>query len=316
MPLESPVRDLINHIHKLGKSWLDLQEALNDRTLQSTAYGTKKPPLPLVSEVLRFCVEESITVPDELRASLHEYCVLRSIHIPADLDLGFEEDEDNAAPEVLTILDEVIVEEKTNPPHDAINSEEPAAAPNPAEYTIISALGLNQTATQKSLKRHGGAYFHFSVLNDKSVVTSVCHLSGRLGADRAPIYRSWRQVPPQDGVRRYRGAYFSTDNHLYLLASREGAIDVRLSIFHVVGEAPKPQNILRGVWLGVPNGEQVLSSRCVLVRRGVLTDELQAQVCRRPRSRSFFDGQKELKEVAAYLFNQSPHCIQFSTSGG
>jgi hypothetical protein len=311
-PYFSPIRELLQLI-KIGTSWPVLHDALKDTKAQTVANGAKKPPDDLTKKLLLYCVEQEKKIPHPLRVAVCKYCEDRAIGVPP----GFDQDyfgpvEDNSVPEVLEILEKILAEEIENPPPEIDSSNESVVTDTkPEEYTIVSALGLDTTATNRSVKRHHGAYFHFSVLDRENVVTSVCHLSARLGADRAPIYRSWRQAPPQKAVRRYRGGYFAGDDHLYLIASREGTIDFRLSVFHFVGEEPE-QEILSGTWLGVPSGEKILSSRSMLVKRDVLPMELQIKVVRGPLAKSVFDGDRVLKEISAYLFGQEPPFIEVS----
>lgn len=174
---------------------------------------------------------------------------------------------------------------------------------------FIKALGLNTNICESSTEIHRGAYLHIALDDDARMVTSRCVLSGMLGNDGTPIYRSRRRVP-SSGYRRYLGAYFANDSNLYLMGTPLGSVDIRLSLFSIV--AGERQDVLRGLVLGVSQRGTILTSRCLLIRSHFFKPSLRKVIFSSPLPKG--NVPPAIFELTDYLFGvEKPEYIKVST---
>ena len=180
---------------------------------------------------------------------------------------------------------------------------------------FISALGLNDDVAMRSIRRFFGKYLHFALNEDGLIVTTRCALSNERGSDGAPIYKTERWYS-EFGLVEAAGVYFCEDNNLYLLASPEGHVDLRLSIFNVLSSSSmrskQPQEILRGMALGVNPKKTILSSRCILIRPECVEPEVANQLWDEPATKDSFkiinanpqSFKTQFQEIAEYLYGE------------
>jgi hypothetical protein len=190
------------------------------------------------------------------------------------------------------------------PPAEVVSpaKEQPQTEDQTETHSFISALGINMTISEKSVKDFNGEYLHFALNDKEEVVTSKCYLSADLGADDAPIFLSSRQTDV--GILKSAGAYFCSDRNLYLIASPLDSVDLRMSVFNVIPGAP--QMIIRGMVLGVSRTKTILSSRCVLISSEHIDDGSQRQLYEAPTARPSFEKKMvdELDEISTFLFGE------------
>lgn len=325
-----PFHDLLRLVFdNTSESWVELARALAaslgpGRTftnLNLVGEGKKIASNDLAGALLKRCVDANIKIPTALARPLLEHCDKKGVRIPRELERELRElaqapatDEANGKSQGLPVgATPDSVPATAGPVTANPTSQRPQ---KPKEYAIVSAMGLDKDAADQSIEHHSGRYLHFSLDDSENIIVSRCRLLKTRGVDHAPVYRAWRQIPKLGGEPRYYvGGYFATYNHLYLLASREDSIDFRMSIFHVI--RGKVQKMHRGIWLGVPDGSKIFTSRCVLMKLDEIDREIWKQMLQKPQPKARFpmlaDG---LKEVSDYLLGEAPPFIEFSVDSG
>ena len=174
--------------------------------------------------------------------------------------------------------------------------------PPAGSLTFVSALSIDQTVAQQSMQCFNGDYLHFVVSAEREILTTKFHLLNRTGHDLAPVLSAERMQEKKE--RQFSGTYFcsiSTISNLYLIASPEGIVNLRLSVFNVEPTRPERQSIIRGMSLGVGRTNTILASRCVLVPMNFTphVDELYKQPMARPDFELLGD---EFLEIARFLY--------------
>ncbi|MGY4509644.1 hypothetical protein [Bradyrhizobium sp. BWC-3-1] len=254
---------------------------------------------------------------ENLAIVLLEYWEAKSAKWREDRELAEHLTPGNTAVESLAFLKEPPRAAQDNhsdtgpSPDDEHVSGEPKWSDNKRSrpHSFISALGIDTDLSDKVIQKYSGNYLHFALDEEQNVVVARSRLSKQRGSDYAPIYRSWRQVP--GGVRRSLGAYFCSDENLYIIASPRSSVDLRMSLFNIIFD--DEQVLLRGVTLSVAEGA-ILTSRCMLAKESVFAHDVRQTLCAGPQTEQYLKAAphdekqrpsfKILAECARFLFGE------------
>lgn len=143
-----------------------------------------------------------------------------------------------------------------------------ADAPEEEEAeTLPGALHLS--GAEKATEFYSGRYLLF-VSGDEGIAIYLCILKATPGPDGTPRYAMWRYL--DDGSRKvYRGGYFVSDDHLYLLGGRPEAVSLRMIILRIHNVDQKEY---KGQTLFVNSRNTIISCRTYLAPHKSRFEEL------------------------------------------
>jgi hypothetical protein len=128
---------------------------------------------------------------------------------------------------------------------------------------FLGALALTDEEGSETAERFEGRYFYGLLDEDNTVAILNCHLSDKLSNDfKAPKFFAWRRRSNGE-LRRISGNYFFNDHFLFLVGSRVGFGDVRVSTLKV---EDSQDDKFKGIASGVSYANSMYSGRCVLWR--------------------------------------------------
>jgi hypothetical protein len=166
------------------------------------------------------------------------------------------------------------------------------------EYEVRVVIGRKTTIDEDTAKYGDSLYWLIYSLEKSRAVVHKCRLFPQDTKSPEPKFRSWRFAA--DGTKYFQdGSYFSNSEELFLLGSRNGVLDVRMSLFHCnPGGDPR---FLRGITSGLTSQNEVFSAKAVLIQHDC---SCVGGVCpceRKEKDDYLKTGIKEWKDVCSWL---------------